>query len=230
MILLVMPPISFPMEPNTVSLRTSVAFFFSAWMKSLLFLLTVELYYPLGQIQLTLSETSTLGGRCALSIAVWRWAISLTPAERSEKDNGFRLTPRGAFTWGKHFLLILFSFIYLWRADRTHMLFSAMFCFTLAWLHTFGSCRVAELLQWSSWRLLKDILTAAAKRTEIHHWFTSVVHPPWLRYCLKMWNCCVLLPANYRVSLWWIRLRVLGRMIWGMTVKVLTHQADFWCR
>lgn len=111
------------------------------------------LYYPPGQIWLTLAEINTLGFHCAFSIAVWRWTTSLTSAERSEMDNGFRRTRwwggggrlypasyfQAASTWREHLSLIFLFFSYL-PVDRTHMLSSAMFCFTLARLHTFGSC------------------------------------------------------------------------------------------
>lgn len=137
-------------EPNAVSLRTPVAYFLSAWVKSQLFLLTVVLYYPPGQIRLTPAEINTLGFHCAFSVAVWRWTTSLTPAERSEMDNGFRRTRWGGVVYIQQAIFKLlppegktshsfFSFFYL-CVERTHMLSSAMFCFTLARLHTFGSC------------------------------------------------------------------------------------------
>lgn len=38
-------------------------------------------------------------------------------------------------------------------------------------------------------------------------------HPPWLRYCLKMWHCRVLFPAECKMSLSGINWRVFGRRI-----------------
>lgn len=71
-----------------------------------------------------------------------------------------------------HFSFFL-SRVYLWKADRTHMLLSAMFCFTVAPLHTsLGDVHERAAVHG---RLLgvaqgdgcsKDILTAAAKERE----------------------------------------------------------------
>lgn len=120
------------------------------------------LYYLPGQICPTTSDTNILGFHCAFSIAVSRWTTSLSPAERSEMDNGFRRTqgvggsllyPASYFqassTWGKKpFTQFSFSLIYLWRANRSCMRFSAMSCFTLTLLHAFGSCSGNCVLAW----------------------------------------------------------------------------------
>lgn len=89
-------------------------------------------------------------------LPVSRWEIRM--------DNGFRRTwgvggsllyPASYFqassTWGKNLSLdSLFSLIYLRRANRSRMRFSAMSCFTLVLLHAFGSCSGNCVLAWSS--------------------------------------------------------------------------------
>lgn len=135
---------------QSVSQWSPAALFLSASVKSLSCLLSTELYYPPHQIWPPLTETNTSGGRRSFSIAVWRWTAFLTPAVRSEMDNGFGWNKRG---WGgqsfissmqsstcfhlQGIFLPFFSWVYLWKPDRTHMLLSAMFCFTVAPLHTF---------------------------------------------------------------------------------------------
>lgn len=114
---------------------------------------------------------------------------------------------------------------------ETRVLFSVMFCFTLAQSHTFGSCPGHCSLTLAAWGCpvkhsflsVGEGCSRIFKQQPLRNRRTLLVHfpchSPWLRYRLKMWHCRVLLPADCRVSLRGINWKVFEWRMLGITVR-----------